>query len=305
MMRTMTIKKHPGEKVTGRLAHLREAKNTQGKVLPLVKEMLVKRSLVPSDRRQDCLHPSEMAKADWCPRASYFRITGNTHKVEMHSFNLENIFAEGNMIHEKWQRWLKDTGDLWGDWYCARCGRKETCRSGFLDKENHKEFGGICAHAWEYHEVTLAHPELNIYGHEDGALVSKNCLVEFKSVGLGTLRHENPGLLSKHYLTMGPRGIYDLDGVWKSITRPMMSHVRQVNIYLWLAQQMGLPFDSCAVVYEYKVNQQVKEFEVKLSEQIMEPILRNAQGVRDGIERGFPPVCPQGEDGCKYCTDDA
>lgn len=284
-----------GEKVTGRLAQLREAKNTNGHVLPLVKEMLVKRGLEPSDRRQDCLHPSEMAKADWCPRASYFRIIGQTRPRELISFNLENIFMEGNMIHEKWQKWLMETGELWGDWYCAYSESHFTGKAADLPT-------GYAYH-WKYKEVSLVHEELNIYGHEDGALVKENCLVEFKSVGIGTLRHENPGLLSKHYLTMGPRGIYDLDGVWKSITRPMMSHVRQVNIYLWLAQQMGLPFDTCAVVYEYKVNQQVKEFEVKLSMDIMRPIIVKADEVRVAVERGLPPECPAGDDGCKYCGD--
>jgi hypothetical protein len=276
------------EKVTGRLAKLREARNTQGKVLPLVKELLVKRGIAPSDRRQDCLHPSEMAKSDWCPKASYLRITGDPAPQEIHSFTLENIFMEGNMIHEKWQRWLQDTGELWGDWKCYECHTVETGR--------YPDECPMCMGAdFRYNEVSLSHEELNIYGHEDGALIKANCLVEFKSVGLGTLRHENPSLLAKHY--MG--GMYNLDGVWKSITRPFMSHVRQVNIYLWLAQQMGLPFDSCAVVYEYKVNQQVKEFEVKLSMDIMRPIIVKADEVRVAVERGLPPACPSG--GCKSC----
>ena len=31
-----------------------------------------------TERRTDCIHPSEAAHEDWCPRATYYRISGET-----------------------------------------------------------------------------------------------------------------------------------------------------------------------------------------------------------------------------------
>jgi hypothetical protein len=282
--------------LTGRLAELAKIRGSEGKVVPAIKEILLKRSMEASDRRSDVLHPSEMAKGDWCHRASYFRITGHAQTAETIPFTLENIFQEGNMIHEKWQRWMAQTGELWGDWKCKTCQALYTGQAANLPEEEIRDafdVGGT--HIWEYREVSLVHKGLNIMGHEDGAMVKQNCLVELKSVGIGTLRHEHPEFLAKYYRG----GIYDLDAAWKDIRRPLMSHVRQTNIYLWLAKEMGLPFDSCAVIYEFKPNQQVKEFGVSLNSDTMEPLIARAQEVKVALETGKPPKCSHG--GCKYC----
>ena len=71
------------------------------------------------------LHPSEMAKERWCPRQSWYKIRGTeTTNNESFSFNRLNIFAEGDAIHSKWQRWMHKAGILIGDWKCLAC---KTC----------------------------------------------------------------------------------------------------------------------------------------------------------------------------------
>lgn len=247
-------------------------------------------------RRQDVMHPSEMAKSDWCHRHTYLRLAGKIpYSDGSFSFTLQNIFAEGNFIHEKWQTWLQQTGQLWGDWYCDRC--RATIRKVSNPSEMLSHCDGFNDHTWQYKEVTLFSHQYNVYGHEDGALVDANCLVEFKSVGMGTLRFEQPELLSRHYNHSTKQ--YDLDAIWKDIKRPFPSHVRQVNIYMWLAQEMGLPFNKTAVVYEYKVNQQAKEFLVQYSPELLEPIIAKVNAVNDAMKSGVPPACAFG--GCKYC----
>lgn len=247
-------------------------------------------------RRQDVMHPSEMAKADWCHRHTYLRLAGKIpYSDGSFSFTLQNIFAEGNFIHEKWQTWLQQTGQLWGDWYCDRC--MATVRRTADPEMGLRECGGGLRHRWQYKEVTLFSNKYNVHGHEDGALVNANCLVEFKSVGMGTLRFEQPELLSRHYNHSTKQ--YDLDAIWKDIKRPFPSHVRQVNIYMWLAQEMGLPFNKTAVVYEYKVNQQAKEFLVQYSPELVAPILTKILQVNDAMKTGVEPACVF--DKCKYC----
>lgn len=251
-------------------------------------------------RRQDVLHPSEMCKKDWCTRGTYLRLSGASPAPGSFSFTLQNIFAEGNFIHEKWQAWLARSGKLWGDWYCRRC--MATVRRTAEPGKDPELFclGSDYRHKWEYREVTLWDDELNIHGHEDGALTDPSCLVEFKSVGMGTLRFENPELLEKHYVRELKQ--YDLDGLWKSIARPFASHVRQVNIYMWLAQRMGYPYDRTQVVYEYKINQQVKEFTVPFSQDIVEPMLEGARKIKAALAAGITPGCPNDPGkGCKEC----
>lgn len=286
-------------RVTGTAAERSKLRGKTGVVIPLVTELLQKSHGVPdAGRRQDVLHPSEMAKAGWCHLHTYNRLAGLTpYSDGRFSFVLQNIFAEGNFIHEKWQTWLQKTGQLWGDWYCDRC-MATVRRTAYPDHLLHQCMSDL-RHAWQYREVTLWNDELNIHGHEDGALLDANCLVEFKSVGMGTLRFEAPELLSRYYNRTSHQ--YDLDGIWKGITRPFGSHIRQVNLYMWLAREMGLSFDKTQVVYEFKVNQQVKEFTVPLSMETVQPMLDKAAEVKEALKTGIPPACPNG--GCKSCAE--
>src|SRR6202161_1284720 len=120
-------------KVTGRLADLAraigEAETTPRKVIPAVTAHLSSR--VEAPRKSRLPPPSEMARADWCGRPSYYRIRQGTWapKTDRFSLTMQSIFDEGHQIHDKWQTWLKESGKLWGDWQCELCHIWKTCRA--------------------------------------------------------------------------------------------------------------------------------------------------------------------------------
>src|ERR1039458_5800422 len=124
-------------------------------------------------------------------------------------------------------------------------------------------------------------------------------MVEIKSVGTGTLRMESPKLLNRYAFQHDGRTFYDFDRLWREIRRPFPGHVRQAQVYLWMALQMGLPYRKVVFIYEHKGHQQVKEFTVTLSDRLLEPILNGIIAVREAVESGEAPECPQG--GCRYC----
>jgi hypothetical protein len=185
----------PGRQVkpSGPIAHLAAAKKAGGVLLPELKKVALATSGGGHPGGNDHIHPSEMAKADWCPRATYYRLKTGKVFDDSFSFVLENIFDEGNEIHRKWQNRMRQTGKLWGSWRCLICmqWRHQCFAPGPAD-------GGMCydkiIHHWEYKEVPLEDKDSLIWGHEDGAMCDPTALtvdgymVELKSVGLGTLR---------------------------------------------------------------------------------------------------------------------
>jgi hypothetical protein len=295
-------------KPAGKMKSLADAKRSKGVLIPELQAVALKTSGPDPDRRTDVLHASEMAKADWCPRATYYRITGRPVPAESFSFVLESIFDEGNEIHRKWQTRMRQTGKLYGSWKCLIC--KVLHPDGWEPSpmEGRCLVGGV-QHIWEYAEVHLWDRELQIIGHEDGAMMNRNPLdstwhepfmVEIKSVGSGTIRFDAPEMLKRYYVeTTDGKMLYDFDSLWKDLSRPFTSHVRQANIYLELAERMGLPFKSVRFLYEFKFNQQVKEFVITKSDDILEPLLTKAAEVRYALKNRKPPPCPTG--GCKYC----
>jgi hypothetical protein len=274
-------------RIKGKLAE--RAKET-GVVVPIVTDYL--RNREPGFRRQDIIHPSEMAKADWCVVDTYNHIMHAGRSREELKFSQENIFAEGNAIHTKWQTWLQESGELWGNWKCQACAYT-------FDNSLSPQYPCPQDHfLWEYTEIPLSSESHMIAGHADGAV--RDCLIELKSVGLGTIRIDDPRLLNKYHVeSSSGKKVYDLDGLWNNIHRPVPSHMRQGQIYLWLAREMGLPFTKIQFVYEFKPNQQVKEFSVSLSEEIVNPLLEKALRIKDAVLSGTPPVCDL--EGCKSC----
>lgn len=275
-----------------------QAQKTTGKlIIPLVTEYLAgvwERG--ERDRNPNVVHPSEMAKKDWCERATCLRIMGYRAGPEPFSFVMQSIFDEGHQIHDKWQSWLRGTGQLWGTWKCQICDSTVLCAASALPQlhdDSHSH-----APMWKYEEVALRHGLVS--GHEDGA-IENDRLVEFKSVGVGTLRNDSPSLLAQHYKqTTDGQKLYDLDAVWKNLKKPLKSHLRQTNIYMWLAREMGLEFpNGASIVYEYKPNQQSREFVVSLDEELIAPLLDRVRKIENGLERNVPPACPYG--GCKSC----
>lgn len=283
---------------TGSLAEFarRQKAKSTGNILPLVENHLANR-WGRGDRDPYHLHPSEMAKKDWCERSNYYRIkTGEwPEKEDKFSFTLQSIFDEGHQIHDKWQTWLAETGQLWGDWQCIACGETgDACK--LVELEEKCGWTESEDHIWRYQEVSLEHGIIR--GHEDGAI--GNRLVEVKSLGLGTLRHEMPDLLKRYYVeTTEGKKVYDIDGIWKNLNQPMATHVRQASIYLWLAKAMGYDFPKCSIIYEYKPNQQAKEFVISMVGDVIGPLLERADRVEWGLRHDDPPPCPRG--GCSQC----
>ena len=246
----------------------------------------------------DYMHPSDLASKDWCPRAAYFALKNRQPYggEEKFSFNRENIFDEGDDIHTKWQLRMQATGKLWGDWKCLSCDREESCLRADQLNTGWYDVNGAHEHIWKYEEVKLRAGLVT--GHEDGAM--DDFMVEIKSIGTGTLRAESPKLLARYSFQHDGRTFYDFDRLWRELRRPMPGHVRQAQVYLWMALQMGLSYRKVVFLYEHKGHQQVKEFTVTMSDRLLAPILDGIDVVRKAVESGAAPECPQG--GCKYCA---
>ena len=274
-------------KLSDVMAQHAKNKAAPGIILPRVKDRMLKQYGYDADRDPTVIHPSEMAKDDWCPRATYLRIVSGEWPGQKEKFDFvrENIFATGNDIHQKWQDRIIDAGfAVWGDWKCSRC--KKVVANAL--KPDWAAFGGVCAaatidHYWEYQEVTLnAKRELLIAGHADCGF--DDTLVEIKSIGLGTIRMDAPDLLARH--TNGKHT--DLTGLWRDITRPLRSHLRQGDVYLHLAHVLGLPFTQIVYLYEFKANQLTKEFTVKYDAGRSMLLVAKAQEIKYAVDHGIP-----------------
>jgi hypothetical protein len=289
------------------IAQLAKIKSSTGIVIPEVKKVILaqhEKNASRASRRSNTIYPSEMARSEWCPRATYYRMSGMPEPATSNSFSLDNVFSEGNRIHSKWQGWLAETGLLWGDWYCKECGtrvnnslrpeERELLTVNNWETETHY-------HCWEYKEVTLRSTSHKISGHADGALINHNVLIEIKSMGIGTFRFEAPALLKEHTYEIGGKKITDIEGMWRDIHRPLLSHVKQGNIYLHMAEEMGMPFSTLQFIYEFKANQQVKEFSITKSDDILMPMLETAKKIEEGLALGIPPMCRNDSGGCESC----
>jgi hypothetical protein len=281
-----------------------EAKSSGG-VLGDITTHILHKADQPSDRRQDILHPSEMCRDDWCPRASYYRIrdvkAGKTYKSEEFSVGTLRIFDEGHSVHHKYQTYLREMGRLKGRWDCSNCGNKGI---GFPN------IPPICVRCMipsgiVYGEVPLdAEKEHLIVGSADGWV--DDLLIEIKTIGVGTLRLDVPELLRKHTHTVNGKQIIDLNALWNELDKPFKPHIKQANIYLYIANViMGLGVDRMEFIYEFKVNQQVKNFTIKMSPRVIEPLLAKADTVKTAVVTGEPPPREfdrQDRNPCKNCA---
>jgi hypothetical protein len=247
-----------------------------------------------ADRRHDVMHPSEMSHRDWCGRHDYYRIIGTpSEKVSMAnpSFRMNNVFAEGHQIHGKYQDWLWEMGVLNGRWLCLSCKER-------WDDTSPRQCPTCQSPRLMYLEVPLQR-EL-VGGHADGAvhdLDDWDGLIEVKSIGMGTLRMEAPRMYQR-YLDGET-----LENVWWKIQRPFGTHVKQGQLYLWMAWPR---YEEICFLYESKFHQQVKEFVVSYNPAMIAPILETAREVTRAVAQGLPPSRPLwAEDSdskiCKSC----
>jgi hypothetical protein len=266
-----------------------DAKKSNPRLIGDLERHLMARPL--EDRSTTVLHPSEMVKADWCLRASYFALTGVPVKKDKPNLRLQSIFDEGHSIHAKWQNWFQEMGVLYGKFQCQVCGMYVTGTSPACQN---------CSNLTHmvYKEITLVDKELNIAGHTDGWVkgIGDDCLIEIKSIGAGTLRFEAPELLAK--------ADGDLTKAWRSIRRPFGTHIRQGQMYLELAKRMfgdDAP-KEIVFLYELKADQDYREFTIKADYEFVEPIFEKAKIVVDAVAAGTPLECTnRGALGCKQC----
>ena len=261
---------------------------------------MLKEHAKPSKRRQDIIHPSEVAKTGWCPRSTLLRIERCRALADPYwkpsesiGVQLLNIFDEGHYIHDKWQRRLWKMGDLWGSYNCLKCNTvypfqevKSTCPN---------ELCQASMDVMEYGEITLRNDALLIAGHADGGVLRLKSLIEVKSVGVGTARIEAPDIFKAN--SEGQK--IDLTGLWRDIKEPFPAHVRQGQLYLYLCATMGLDFDQIIFLYESKFNQGAKEFVVKYDYEAVLPMLVQISSIVHALNGGEPVICPFG--GCKDC----
>lgn len=251
-------------------------------------------------RRADIIHPSEMAKADWCPRATCYRILGEVPVDEVIGYGTASIFETGNTAHTKWQNWLRDMGRLYGRWKCQACGHA------WLSISPDQCY--ICGSPLlEYKEVPLdGEARYLVAGHADGAVMDIRSLIEIKTIGTGTIRIEEPDLVRRHTKkTEDGKQILDLDSLWNGIKRPFPSHRRQGQIYLHLAILMGLDVDRIVFLYENKANQQPKEFSITYDPDYIRELFETARDIKFAVAEGTVLDRPEGYEQakapCKKC----
>lgn len=263
-----------------------DAKKVNRRLLGDVERHLLSRPL--SDRRTDVLHPSEIIKRDWCRRASYFLLKGYPKNQTRPNLRLQSIFDEGHAIHAKWQNWFYEMGVLHGKFKCLACGKTTWGTSPNICE--------ICqSRSLVYDEVTLEAPDFRIAGHTDGWIkgIGNDCLIEIKSIGPGSIRHESPELFKQSA---------DFMEAWKNVRRPFNSHLLQGQMYLELMKRMGHEVSELVFIYELKADQDYKEFVIKADYELVSHIFDGARKVVTAVEMNQPPKCNNNLGGtCQQC----
>lgn len=271
----------------------KESLKYKGRLLPLVASQIVRNSEIRNSHRDtEHLHPSELAKKDWCPRSSWYKIKGYEGSPESTAFTRLNVFEEGHAIHDKWQTWLWQAGVLYGNWSCETCNNKWTA----LAPDTCPRCDDTSIY---YREVPIQNDQYRLLGHADGIIEDQQgrALLEIKSVGLGTIRWENKSLYNAY-----TSGEIKFEDIWKNIKKPFASHIRQGSLYMFCT---GI--DTIIFVYEWKPTQEVKEFIVQYQPELIKDVLTGCQTVIDHLESGIVPNRPawavdSSSSGCKFCA---
>lgn len=249
------------------------------------------------ERATDVLHPSEICKDGWCPRASYLKLV-NPPEREPVSFNQQLVFENGHSAHRRYQRWLGEgCGALEGYWKCRRC-RTRFYQAGYPSCPTCE------THDCIYDELPLGDPARLIGGRTDGLLFEDRAILEIKTVGEGTVRMVSPLLLRACSHEFDGRQVVDLKRVWDGIRRPFAAHVRQATLYAYCVRlhKEHHDIDKLVFLYEWKPTTVVKEFVVKYNEQLIRPILIRAEEIAAAVDgKGPVPSCRNGEALCLDC----
>jgi hypothetical protein len=220
-----------------------------------------------------------MVSPSWCHRASYFHLLGYEPAPRPITLNQHMIFAEGHRIHEVWQDVFRDMGTLYGMWEMMETGATYW---GFASDHDDK-------YTVKYREVPLDNEELMITGHADGWLVGfgEPLLLEVKSIGIGSMRYYSPGLV---------KADSDFAAAWKAIETPFESHISQVQLYLKLLELSDheVTPQEAVIIYESKVNQEVKEFVIRKDSWGINHLLDAAKMIVEAVKTKTPPDCNNG-----------
>lgn len=203
-----------------------------GKVDTVVLGRIQKHLLAREDGERDMtmLHPSEMAKPDWCPRQSYYRLSPehDDEPKEEISYVLENIFDEGHFVHGKYQGRLWDLGILRGWFKCLYCAHRWHDTSPQVCPLCEAPRGCL-----EYKEVSLRSDDYFITGHADGDLAlddeETDPLLEVKGLPLDTPIPTPTGWSTMGALRVGD-AVFGADG--RPCTVTQKSNVKRIGTYV-------------------------------------------------------------------------
>lgn len=147
-------------------------------LLDILKEEAFKSNKRDSmNRRRDVIHPSGISSKYWCWRRWFIgRRKPEIYLRKNYKFTLLLSFMKGHKIHEGVQELLGNSGKLFGQWYCPKCGHK---------------FAGFKKSCWNcgnedvvYSELSVIDDDLKIAGHTDGLIdfYGRKMILEVKSM---------------------------------------------------------------------------------------------------------------------------
>lgn len=268
------------------------------KLIKQVGRHLIRQQLAGNERRSDCIHPSEAANKFWCSRATYYRITGVDAKAAIHRLPMSVVFDQGHEAHNKWQTWFWEMGVLSGNWECIQCGYHWEGTSPTECPTCHSP--GIYL---RYREVSADQEEYLIHGHADGQI--GDGLIEIKTIGEGTIRHDAPRLVDRYsYVHKDVDGKkhsgVDWKALWANIHRPFAAHLRQGMLYCF---STGL--EKITFIYEPKfIVSEPKEFLVRYQSNLIEDVLERCLNLKASLQKGYPPRRPMWANiSHKVCTE--
>jgi hypothetical protein len=115
------------------------------------------------------------------------------------------------------------------------------------------------------------------------------------------MRYYSPGLV---------KADSDFAAAWKAIETPFESHISQVQLYLKLLELSDheVTPQEAVIIYESKVNQEVKEFVIRKDSWGINHVLDAAKMIVEAVKTKTPPDCNNGGrmlcQGCKGYKDE-
>jgi CRISPR/Cas system-associated exonuclease Cas4 (RecB family) len=255
-----------------------------------------------SGRRTGYIHPSAASSEFFCPRKTYYDITGVKADPAPRNLAFEMVFERGHDSHDKWQNWFWEMGDLRGIFRCNQCWLHWPAVSPMSCPRC--EAGRVHL---KYAEVPVSNEDYLLMGRADGDVWKFDhwTLIEVKTIGLGTVRWDAPRLLERYSYTYvdtdgNPHSGVDMEALWRGIRRPFAAHLRQGMIYCFCAGRKEMVY-----LYDPKfLTAFPKEFEIRFRQDLIQDVLDGCLKVKDHLEMQRPPKRPHwAESTHKACKD--